>query len=187
MCALAGSVVLARRASAAQAVTVEHGVDGLSELVSLRNALHHLQTVAAFRRPFRAAGRHPSRPRTAFLGFDWTAQIVPARAQADRAVAALGLGSPVSLARPPGCLHRKRRARPKSNRGSRTITELRRPRADTALTLELDRLEASTRQPRPRGLRWSLCEWRVVWLMSHTTSGRPEYGLVPVRSAPPRR
>jgi diguanylate cyclase (GGDEF)-like protein len=97
MCVLAGSVVLSHRSAAAQAVDVEHGVVGLGELLTLRDALHTLQSAEAFDVRFAELGI-TREVATTFIGFDWTSQIAPARVQANAAIAALGDDSPVSAA-----------------------------------------------------------------------------------------
>jgi diguanylate cyclase (GGDEF)-like protein len=95
MCLLAGSVVLSHRSAAAEAVDVEQGVIGLGELLTLRDALHTLQSAEAFDVRFAELGI-TREVATTFIGFDWTTQIAPARAEANVAIAALGAGSPVS-------------------------------------------------------------------------------------------
>jgi len=156
-------VVLARRASAAQAVTVEHGVDGLSELVSLRNRPASPAKRSRRSTSVSSSWASPEPPRPPFSG-----SIGPLRSSGPGSGRSgrppPSAGQPRQLGRPPGCLHRKRRARPSRNRGSRRITNYV-DASGTALTLELDRLEASTRQPRLVAALESL-RWRVVWLMS---------------------
>ncbi len=95
MCVLAGSVVLSHRSSASEAAHVDSGVATLGELVAFRHSLHVLQSVAAFNARVVDFGVTPAAA-TAFLGFDWGAQLAPARAQAEQALAALGVASPVS-------------------------------------------------------------------------------------------
>jgi diguanylate cyclase (GGDEF)-like protein len=96
MCLLSGSVVLSRRSAAAQALEVDHGVPALSELVTLRDALHTLQSLAAFDARFVQLGVTPSAA-SAFIGFDLATQVARDRAQADRAISKLGDASPVSV------------------------------------------------------------------------------------------
>jgi diguanylate cyclase (GGDEF)-like protein len=95
MCGLAGSVVLSHRSAATQALAVDHGVIGLSELVALRDALQAQQSVEAFDVRFVEVGATRAAA-TGFLGFDWAGQVAPARAEASRAIASLGPGSLVS-------------------------------------------------------------------------------------------
>jgi diguanylate cyclase (GGDEF)-like protein len=92
---LSGSVVLSRGSAATQAVAVDQGINGLSELVALRNALHDQQSVEAFEVRFVQLGVTPATAST-FLGFDLAAQFAPARVQADRAITSLGDNSPVA-------------------------------------------------------------------------------------------
>jgi diguanylate cyclase (GGDEF)-like protein len=95
MAVLAGSVVSSRRSTAAQAMSVDHGVVGLSQLVALREALHAQQFLEAI--DVRVAQVGTTRVAvTTFLGFDWEAQVAPARGEASRAVASLGQASPVN-------------------------------------------------------------------------------------------
>ncbi|MEY2406429.1 MAG: hypothetical protein QOG39_1345, partial [Acidimicrobiaceae bacterium] len=95
MCVLAGSVVVSRQSSAAQANSVDGGVIGLSQIVALRDGLHAQQTVEAFNVRLEQSGITRDTA-TAAVGFDWAAQVAPARAKADRAIAQLGQDSPVS-------------------------------------------------------------------------------------------
>ncbi|MEY2447528.1 MAG: hypothetical protein QOH79_1004 [Acidimicrobiaceae bacterium] len=92
---LAGSVVLARRTSAANATAVDRGVGGLSEVVALLDALHELHAVAAFEVRFDQFGVDLS-VASAYIGFDVGAEVDPARAEAGKAIGALGTSSPVS-------------------------------------------------------------------------------------------
>ncbi|HVE19932.1 MAG TPA: GGDEF domain-containing protein, partial [Ilumatobacteraceae bacterium] len=95
MCVLAGSVVVAHRSAAAQAVDIEQGVDGLEPLLAVRHALHTLQSAEAFDVRFQEFGV-TREVATTFIGFDWATEIAPARAEAFAAIAALGESSPVN-------------------------------------------------------------------------------------------
>ena len=95
MCLLAGSVVFSRLSTATQARIVDHGVVGLSELVALRDALHAQQSSAEFDVRFLQVGVTRA-VASAYIGFDWSALIPPARTEASRAIASLGVASPVS-------------------------------------------------------------------------------------------
>ena len=95
MCVLAGSVVVAHRSAAAQAVNIEQGVVGLGQLLAVRDALHSLQSAEAFDVRFIEFGV-TREVATTFVGFDWATQIAPARAEAFAAVAALGDAAPIN-------------------------------------------------------------------------------------------
>jgi diguanylate cyclase (GGDEF)-like protein len=97
MCFLTGSVVLSHQSTAVRAHEVEQGIVDLRALVELRDALHSLQTVAAFEQRSVELGVERE-VATAFLGFDWTTFVAPARSQAAQAIAVLGDKSPVSAA-----------------------------------------------------------------------------------------
>jgi diguanylate cyclase (GGDEF)-like protein len=95
MCVLAGSVVVAHRSAAAQAVDIEKGVVGLGPLLAFRDALHTLQSAEAFDVRFQEFGI-TREVATTFIGVDWATRIPPARAEAFAAIAALGERSPVN-------------------------------------------------------------------------------------------
>jgi diguanylate cyclase (GGDEF)-like protein len=97
MCVFAGSVIVAHRSAAAQAVGIERGVAGLGNLLAVRDALHTLQSAAAFDVRYTELGITREAAIT-FIGFDWASQIAPARLEANTAIAALGAASPVSAA-----------------------------------------------------------------------------------------
>jgi diguanylate cyclase (GGDEF)-like protein len=97
MCVLAGSVTIAHRSAAAQAVSIEQGVAGLGNLLAIRDALHSLQSATAFDVRYTELGI-TREVATSFIGYDWATQIAPARAQAAAAIAALGSETPVASA-----------------------------------------------------------------------------------------
>ena len=97
MCGLAGSVVLSHRSTASDARGVDHGVEGLSHLVDLGNALHTQQTAEDFEVRFVELSVTSATAST-FLGLDLASKVAPARAQAQSAIALLGASSPVSAA-----------------------------------------------------------------------------------------
>jgi diguanylate cyclase (GGDEF)-like protein len=97
MCVLAGSEVLTRRSSAAQADTVDQGVTGLSRLVALRDALQAQHTAAAFNVRALQVGATPAVV-SAFFGVDLGAEVAPARERANQAIVSLGTRSPISAA-----------------------------------------------------------------------------------------
>jgi diguanylate cyclase (GGDEF)-like protein len=94
MCVLAGSVTIAHRSAAAQAVAIEQGVVGLGDLLEIRDGLHSLQSAAAFDIRYTELGI-TREVATTFIGFDWATQIGPARASISAAIASLGADSPV--------------------------------------------------------------------------------------------
>ncbi|MEP6659790.1 MAG: EAL domain-containing protein [Acidimicrobiales bacterium] len=94
VCIRAGAVVADHRTAANQAVAVEHGVTGLSDLVALRDALSAQQSVEEFDVRFAQLGTTRAAA-SLFVGVDLSSQVVPARARADHAIASLGSGSPV--------------------------------------------------------------------------------------------
>jgi diguanylate cyclase (GGDEF)-like protein len=95
MCVLAGSVTLAHRSAAAEAVDIEESVIGLGDLLAIRDGLHSLQSAAAFDVRYTELGI-TREAATTFIGFDWATQIAPARVEATQGVAALGDSSPIS-------------------------------------------------------------------------------------------
>jgi diguanylate cyclase (GGDEF)-like protein len=95
MCALAGSVVLSRRSTSAQAVAVAHEVTHVARLATLRDALHTQQSLGGIGVRLSQLGVTPT-VASQFIGIDLTAHLVDARAKAADAVAALGSTSPVS-------------------------------------------------------------------------------------------
>jgi diguanylate cyclase (GGDEF)-like protein len=146
MCVLAGSVVLTRRTSAAQAEAVDVGMSELADFVVLRDALQDLQTIAAFDVRFGQVGVTRATA-TAFLGVDWSAAIAPARAQADRAVARLGVRTPVS-ASALRALYAESDATASGRLSAVKRVTSYVDSSSAALARELDQLEASTREPR---------------------------------------
>ena len=96
MCVLGGSAVLNRRSAASRALSVDHGVAGLNQLVALRDSLHRQQTVKAFDVRFGELGATPSTAAT-FLGIDLALQVGPDRALSTRMIGLLGVHSPLSL------------------------------------------------------------------------------------------
>jgi diguanylate cyclase (GGDEF)-like protein len=95
MCVLAGSVIVAHRSAAAQAVDIEEGVVGLGHLLTVRDSLHSLQSAVGFDVRYTELGITRETAIT-FIGYDWSTQIPPARSQASAAIAALGSSSPIS-------------------------------------------------------------------------------------------
>jgi diguanylate cyclase (GGDEF)-like protein len=95
MCVLGGSVIVAHRAAAAQAVDIEQGIVGLGELLTIRNSLQALHSVATFDLRYTELGI-TREVATTFIGFDWATQIEPARAAGNAAITALGDDSPVA-------------------------------------------------------------------------------------------
>ncbi|MDX6198687.1 MAG: hypothetical protein QOJ79_1838 [Actinomycetota bacterium] len=97
MCAFAGTVVLSRRATAAQGVAVENGLNTISRLVGLRDALQAQQALQAMTVRLAQLGATPA-VASQFLGVDLTAAVAKERARAADAVRALGSSSPVKAA-----------------------------------------------------------------------------------------
>jgi diguanylate cyclase (GGDEF)-like protein len=95
MCVLAGTVVLSRRATAAQAEGVADDVSHLSRLVALRDALHTQQSLEEFEVRLARLGVTPA-VASQFLGVDLAVHLRKARAKAHGSVVALGPGSPVA-------------------------------------------------------------------------------------------
>jgi diguanylate cyclase (GGDEF)-like protein len=95
MCVLAGSVVLSRRSSAAAALEVDRGVTEVSQLVRLRDGLRTQQSAAQFDVRFTEL-KVTRAVASTFLGFDTSAEVVPARLKADAAIHVLGTRSPVA-------------------------------------------------------------------------------------------
>jgi diguanylate cyclase (GGDEF)-like protein len=97
MCAFAGTVVLSRRATAAQGVAVARGLNIVNRLVGLRDALQAQQALQAMTVRLAQLGVTPA-VASQFLGVDLTAAVVKERAQAAEAVHALGTSSPLRAA-----------------------------------------------------------------------------------------
>ena len=93
-CLLAGSFVFSHWSAATHAAAIDDGVSALSHLVKLRDSLHTQQAVEAFNVRFDQLGVTQAAA-TTFVGVDWAAQIEPARAEGNQAIAALARTSPV--------------------------------------------------------------------------------------------
>jgi diguanylate cyclase (GGDEF)-like protein len=97
MCAIASTVVLSRRATAAQGVAVEQGLDTVTRLVGLRDALQAQQALQAMTVRLAQLGATPA-VASRFLGVDLTTAVAKERARAAEAVRALGSSSPLNAA-----------------------------------------------------------------------------------------
>ena len=97
MCGLAGSDVLARRATATRAVAVEHRVTALSRLVTFRDALDTQESLQAMTVRLANLGVTPE-VASGYIGVDLVEWLASARRSANRALLRFGVGSPVEQA-----------------------------------------------------------------------------------------